>query len=71
MKIIIRFMLSLILSTSFVACSDNGGEGNVGWVKITQPTTMDTYTIADTNTINVSGETFISPAAETMVAKFF
>jgi hypothetical protein len=42
--------------------SDDGG--NIGWVKITEPSTLDTYTVSDITEINLAGETFISPVGE-------
>jgi len=56
----------LILSSCILtACSDSGGDNvNVGWVEITEPTTMNTYTAVDVTTINLAGDTFMSPEAE-------
>ncbi|MEJ2140932.1 MAG: SBBP repeat-containing protein [Gammaproteobacteria bacterium] len=63
MRLYIR-LLVLIISLFIQACSSQtGDDNNVGWVTITQPTTSSTYTVADTYSITLAGETFISPNA--------
>lgn len=69
-RAICRVIWPVFLVLSLTGCfgSDGGDGGNIGWVTITEPTSMDTYTVVDSTTVNLSGEIFISPAAKTRIS---